>query len=271
MTGLRLPNSPPHTPTLRSRLPWAIAGARPVPRTRPAPSAPAVKPRRVTPWPFASLDPLLIAVSCLRGALETPVVFLQSVFHDLMQQRDQARRPPGRRAVDVGNETGIGSIHRPTCDACVHDAQLRCLVVQHLAVPQVTGQRRRNAVSSPIRDSGEHQDVAFSNRANAAMAGAAAVLAERLDLAHRFLDHTAADLVAAVADADRGNALGLGTVGKMAGAGDLVGRARRSHDLGIDALDVAPDLLDDDHRRRLELLAERGGGLLAGGVPQRDF
>src|SRR5260370_16798576 len=251
MTGLRLPNSPPHTPTLRSRLPWAIAGARPVPRTRPAPSAPAVKPRRVTPWPFASLDPLLIAVSCLRGALETPVVFLQSVFHDLMQQRDQARLHPVRRAVDVGNETGIGSIHRPTCDACVHDAQLRCLVVQHLAVPQVTGQRRRNAVSSPIRDSGEHQDVAFSNRANAAMAGAAAVLAERLDLAHPFLDHTAADPVAPVADADRGNTLGLGKVGKMVGAGDLVGRPRLSHHRSRTPLPSPPPLPPPDPPPRL--------------------
>src|SRR5260370_2999284 len=101
------------------------------------------------------------------------------------------------------------------------------------------------------------------------MAGAAAVLAERLDLAHRFLDHTAADLVAAVADADRGNALGLGKVGKMVGAGDLVGRARRSHDRVIDALGVVPDLLDEDHRRRLELLAERGAGLLAVAVAQR--
>src|SRR5216683_2350738 len=187
ITGLRLPNSPPHTPTRRSRLPWAIAGARPLPRMRPVPSAPAVKPRRVTPCPLESLDPLLIAVPC-RGVLEPSVVFLQSVFHDLVQERDQARLHPVRCAVDVGNETGISSVHRSAGDACVHDAQLRCLVVQHFAVPQVTGQCRRNAVSPPVRHRGEHKDVAFSNRANAAMAGATAVLAERLDLAHRLLD-----------------------------------------------------------------------------------
>src|SRR5258707_837840 len=125
ITGLRLPNSPPHTPTRRSRLPWAMAGARPLPRMSPLPSAPAVKPRRVMP--------------------------------------------------DVG----------------------------------------------------------------------------------------------LIADADRGNAVGLGEVGEVVGAGDLVGGARRSHDRVVDALGVGADLLDEDHRRRLELLAKRGRRLLAGGIAQR--
>ena len=60
ITGLRLPNSPPHVPTRRSRLPCAIAGAD---SKSPVPSAPAPKPRRVMPRPPVVRNPLLIAVS----------------------------------------------------------------------------------------------------------------------------------------------------------------------------------------------------------------
>jgi hypothetical protein len=85
-------------------------------------------------------------------------------------------------------------------------------------------QGRRDAVSTPVRHGGKDQDITFSNRANAAMAGTAAILAERLNRRHRFLDEAAADLVAAVADADREDAGRLGLIGQMVGAGDLVRR-----------------------------------------------
>src|SRR5215510_11032144 len=155
MTGLRLPNSPPQTPTLRSRLPCAMAGARPVPSTSPAPTTPVVKPRRVTPCPLESLV-LLIAPSCRVKLLEAPVVFFQSILHDLVQQRDQAGLHLVRRAVDVGNETGIGPVHRPAGDAGMHDPELGGRVMQHLAIPQVSRQGGSDAIGTPVRHGGKH-------------------------------------------------------------------------------------------------------------------
>src|SRR5437762_5619083 len=96
------------------------------------------------------------------------------------------------------------------------------------------------------------------------MARAAAILAVGLQLGNRFLDDAAADLVAAVADADRRDAVRLGVVRKMVRARDLVRGARRSHDRMVDALAVGPDLFDEDHRRGLPFGAQFGGCLLAG-------
>ena len=182
ITGLRLPNSPPHVPTRRSRLPCAIAGARPVPSMRPVPSAPAPKPRRVMPRlpgrpePFAHRRLLLD----LRNPLSYSFSPFSTIWCSIVIRA--ACNSVGR-AVDVGDEAGIGPVHRPAGDARLHDPKLRCLVVQYLAVSQMTRQCRRDAVGTPVRHRGEDQDITFSNRANAAMAGTAAVLAEGLDLA----------------------------------------------------------------------------------------
>src|ERR1700738_2823820 len=101
MTGLRLPNSPPHTPTRSSRSPCAIAGARPVPSSSPAPNAPAPRPQRVIPCPPVVRMILPIAAS---NSSEPSVVFLQSILDDLVKHRDQAGLQFVGRAVDVGDE-----------------------------------------------------------------------------------------------------------------------------------------------------------------------
>ncbi len=134
------------------------------------------------------------------------------------QQRDRGSPAPDPTCRRRRNEPRIGSIHGPAGDA----ARVRCATRwPRREAPrgsQVTRQRRRDAISSPVRHRGEHEDIAFSNRANAAVARAAAILAVGLDFAHRFLDQAAADLVAAIADTDGRNAVGLGVVGEMVGA-----------------------------------------------------
>ena len=83
----------------------------------------------------------------------------------------------------------------------------------------------RDAVGSQFDTAANTRTSHSGNRANPTMAGGSAILAVGLERAPPP-DQAAADLVAAVADADRRNAA-PGVARRDGGAGDLVRRSRR--------------------------------------------